>query len=211
MNSVEDDNSVSSANSFGDDDSVSSEDSFGDNDSVSSEDSFGDDDSVSSEDSFGDDDSVSSANSFGDDDNEDEDGDIEIEDGYEYDGFEYDGQHDPPSVGNPTVAHSDTEHEPNASTEELYQQCLAEINICLALHSPAVRAAAISFVNSIKDGGVVTWTQALCPLRNMSFASGCGCSIPENVNSPSIKFTRKVLHKIVEEKDKRKLLIKNTR
>jgi len=57
----------------------------------------------------------------------DDDGDIDFDSG-----FEYDEQHNPPSVGNSTVAHSDTEHEPNASTEELYRQCLAEIDICLA-------------------------------------------------------------------------------
>jgi hypothetical protein len=188
-------------NSVEDDDSVQSADSFCDDNSLSSADSFCDDNSLSSADSFGDDDSLSSADSFGDDDNEDEDGDIEIEDGYEYDGFEYDRQHNPPSVGNSTIDDGDTEHEPNASTEELYQQCLAEIAICLALHPPEVRAAAISFVNSIEDGGVVIWTQALCALRNMSFASGCGCSIPANVNSPSINFTRKVLHKIVKTKN----------
>ena len=74
-----------------------------------------------------------------------------------------------------TVDDSDTEHESNASTEELYQQCLDQIAICLALRPPEVRAAAISYVNSIKDGGVVIWMQALCPLRNMSFASGCEC------------------------------------
>ena len=172
-------------------------------------DSFGDDNSLSSADSFGDDNSLSSADSFGDDE-DDNDVDDDDDDGSDYDddgdidfdsGFEYDGQHNPPSVGNPTVAHSDTDHGANASTQELYHQCLAEIDICLALHPPEVRAAAISFVNSIEDGGVVFWTQALCPLRNMSFASGCGCSIPVNVNSPSIKFTREVLHKIVKEKN----------
>ena len=54
----------------------------------------------------------------------DDDGDIDFDSG-----FEYDEQHNPPSVGNSTVNDSDTEHEPNASTEELYQQCLAEIDI----------------------------------------------------------------------------------
>jgi hypothetical protein len=121
--------------------------------------------------SFSDDDSVSSAGSFSDDDDDDEDkdedGDIEINDGFEYDGFEYDEQHNPPSVGNSTVDDGDTEQGANASTEELYQQCLTKIAICLALHPPEVRAAAISFVNSIKDGGVVIWTRSsaiLCKL-----------------------------------------------
>ena len=100
-------------------------------------DSFGDDNSLSSADSFGDDNSLSSADSFGDDE-DDNDVDDDDDDGSDYDddgdidfdsGFEYDGQHNPPSVGNPTVAHSDTDHGANASTEELYQQCLAEIDM----------------------------------------------------------------------------------
>ena len=41
----------------------------------------------------------------------------------------------------------------------------------------------------------------MCFTYYMSFASGCECSIPQNVNSPSIKFTRKVLHKIRKESD----------
>jgi len=102
--------------------------SIEDDDSVSSAVSIEDDDSVSSAVSFGDDDSVSSAVFFGDDDDNDDsfeyDGDIEINDG-----SECEEQHNPPSVGNSTVNDSDTEHEPNASTEELYQQCLAEIDI----------------------------------------------------------------------------------
>ena len=57
--------------------------------------------------------------------NDDDDG----EDGFEYDdeddgedGFKYDDQQNPPSVGNSTVNDSDTKHESNASTKELYQQ-----------------------------------------------------------------------------------------
>jgi hypothetical protein len=146
--------------------------------------SFDDDASVSSVHSFSDDndnnDDISFSDDDDDDDNDDDEGDIKIDDSCEYDG-----------LGNSTDNASDTEHEPNASTEELYQQCLDKIAIGLALHSPEVRAAVISFVNSIEDGGVVIWKQALCALRNMSFASGCGCSIRLNVNSPSIKFTRK--------------------
>jgi hypothetical protein len=79
---------------------------------------------------------------------------------------------------------------------------LDEIAICLALHSPEVRASAISFVNFYQgwrcchlEAGIVCFTYY------MSFASGCECSIPQNVNSPSIKFTRKVLHKIRKESD----------
>ena len=113
-----------------------------------------DDDSLSLTDSFGDDDSLSSTDSFGDDDNEDEDGDIEIEDGYEYDGFEYDGQHYPPSVGNPTVAHSDTEHEPNASTEELYQQCLAEIDTTMMKDGISCKKP-LSMDNSIRAQKII--------------------------------------------------------
>jgi len=69
----------------------------------------------------------------------------------------------------------------------------------LGTHPPEVRAAAISFVNSIEDGGVVFWTQALCPLRNMLFASGCGCSLPATLG------TRRSLGRefLAEEKRKR--------
>ena len=136
MNSVEDDDSVPSADSFSDDVSISSADYVSDDVSVSSADSFSDD-------------------------VDDVDGDIEIDDGYEFNGFECDEQHDPLSIGKSTVNDSDTEHGAHASTEELYQQCLDKINICLTLLSPEVRATAIRFVNSIKDGGVVFWTQAL--------------------------------------------------
>ena len=88
--------------------------------------------------------------------------------------------------------------------DELHQKCLDQINISLALHRPEVKAAAINFVNAIGDGGVVIWQQALCALREMSFESGCECSIPHNFNinsSPSIKFTRNFLDPIVKIKN----------
>ena len=136
------------------------------------------------QDEFSDDNSVSSAGSFSDDDGDDKDqdedgdgGDIEIDDGFEYDGFEYDEQHNPPSVGNTTVDDDDTEHGANASTEELYQQCLVEIAICLALHPPEVRAAAISFVNSIEDGGVVIWTRSSATLCKLAMTLRKGSNI----------------------------------
>ena len=76
-------------------------------------------------------DDVDEDNSSNDDDDNDDDGDIEFDDC-----CKYDGQHNPPSVGNSTDNVSDTEHEPNASTEELYQQCLGRNRYMLGTTFP---------------------------------------------------------------------------
>jgi hypothetical protein len=51
---------------------------------------------------------------------------------------------------NTIVDDSNAEYCANASPEELYHHCLAQILISLALHPPKVISAAINFVNDFK-------------------------------------------------------------
>jgi hypothetical protein len=84
----------------------------------------------------------------------------------------------------------------NASSEERKQRCIKMTEAFFAHYPPKVMKAAMDFIDSIGDNGIVIWMQALCAYFDMSIESGRESSIPEDFNynkSPSVKFTFDVL------------------
>ena len=93
-----------------------------------------------------------------------------------------------------TMAMSNDEEEVNASLEEKKQQCLVLLNAYFARHPPNVKDAgingkdaAINFVESIGDDGIVIWMQALCAYGDMSIESGRESLIPEGFDSNNVQ------------------------
>jgi hypothetical protein len=92
----------------------------------------------------------------------------------------------------------DNEEEHN---DDLKQQCIVLAKAFFARHPTEVMDAAIGFIESIGDNGIVIWMQALCAFFDMSIESGRESSIPEDFNtdnSPSVKFTLDVLDPMAE-------------
>jgi hypothetical protein len=84
----------------------------------------------------------------------------------------------------------------NASSEERKQRCIKMTEAFFAHYPPKVMKAAMDFIDSIGDNGIVIWMQALCAYFDMSIESGRESSIPEDFDtnkSPSVKFTFDVL------------------
>jgi hypothetical protein len=89
----------------------------------------------------------------------------------------------------------------SASSKELKQRCIKMTEAFFAHYPPKVMKAAMDYIDSIGDNGIVIWMQALCAFFDMSIESGRESSIPEDFNtnkSPSVKFTLKVLDPIAK-------------
>ena len=89
----------------------------------------------------------------------------------------------------------------NASSEERKQRCIKMTEAFFAHYPPKVMKAAMDFIDSIGDNGIVIWMQALCAYFDMSIESGRESSIPEDFDtnkSPSVKFTFDVLDPIAK-------------